>query len=226
MNTTSHFINLDLTFQKIETPIEWIEFKDSSNKKIRYDNLKNTFVQFIITENFHHFGQFVSDRNFKLKIISSEINFMFDNKVQITFGKKLSISSYINLNEFDLVSYENNVDIEVIDVDTISVCDIKMPSFNPTHITFNLQTHKDTSVYKVQMKTNSAKCHAISKDKTQEIICNGNKVIYLIKSDKRYFKGMARCLPEDTFDFEKGVQIAKLKAEIKQKQYDLNNLIK
>ncbi len=63
-------------------------------------------------------------------------------------------------------------------------------------------------------------------DGLEEVILNEPEVIYLIHDKNRYFKVTSRCCKEDTFDIQKGIEIAKVRAEIKQLENKLNNLIK
>lgn len=54
------------------------------------------------------------------------------------------------------------------------------------------------------------------KDKEgNEIIINDKAVVYFIRNNLGTFKGVAKCHPEDDFDLDVGINIAKSKAEIK-----------
>jgi uncharacterized coiled-coil DUF342 family protein len=64
------------------------------------------------------------------------------------------------------------------------------------------------------------------KMKIQTII-NKPYIIYIIKDTKagRQFKGIAKCMPDDIWNEEKGLKIAKLRAEIRRLEWKQNNLV-
>jgi hypothetical protein len=61
-------------------------------------------------------------------------------------------------------------------------------------------------------------------DSNKKIIVKEPIVQYIIKDKKlnKKFRGYSCCLTEDIFDEQKGIEIARLKAEVKQREYKLN----
>lgn len=49
-------------------------------------------------------------------------------------------------------------------------------------------------------------------------------IVYIINHGKRYVKGVARLMEGDEYDEQKGLAIARLRAEIKEKEYRLKKL--
>jgi len=62
-----------------------------------------------------------------------------------------------------------------------------------------------------------------SEEFTYKLILNGNATIFILNDE---FKGVAKCLPTDTYDVEKGKEIAYLKAQIKYCKKKLKELSK
>lgn len=58
-------------------------------------------------------------------------------------------------------------------------------------------------------------------DGNYRYIISGPAVICFITENDKIFKGIAKCIPEDTFDLEKGKDIARLKAELKQDTWNM-----
>ncbi len=61
---------------------------------------------------------------------------------------------------------------------------------------------------------NSSDCYKINAEK--------RTVVYVKYSHKRRFIGVAKCLESDDFNYAGGLLIAKCRAEIKQRKYDLS----
>lgn len=56
------------------------------------------------------------------------------------------------------------------------------------------------------------------------VIHNGPAVIYFLRENGKVFKGVAKCHPQDKFEFNKGFEIAKHRAYIKYHQWMLSQL--
>lgn len=54
-----------------------------------------------------------------------------------------------------------------------------------------------------------------AQDKNIKIIYHNNETIVIIKNGKKYFKGVAKCNPEDTYDKEFGYLLAHTRAKAK-----------
>lgn len=62
-----------------------------------------------------------------------------------------------------------------------------------------------------------------SENFSYKVIANGNTVIVILNDG---IKGIAKCIPNDKYDFNKGVDISYNKALIKRYQKELKRLIK
>ena len=222
------YTDIDLYLAK-PYKIDWLKIDYADGNNITLCDLKNSYVWLTINrENMYKSTwlgyPYKSYEEVILSINSSELvckNIVSNAKISFRLSndlvKEISISekflpfSYIIGNViFDSMVIENLTSINF--------------DINDTTINFRLKLNKDNIFYNCDLITNPIKFERYSIDGKEKVIANEPNIIYLIKENGRYVKGVAKCDKQDTFDVEKGIKIAKLRAEIKLKEVELKTL--
>jgi len=181
-----------------------------------YENLKDTIIKFNQSD-LYSYG-FLTSRSLEIHL-KSQLQFLSLNSCAIEI--KYEQIAFDNKNR----PYEINLEINKIKP-SVNNC----ISFSTEEIIidykYDLIANKEGQFFNINLKYCGVQY--IKEDENKKIIVSEPSVVYIIKDKKtsKKFRGYSNCLIGDIFNENMGINIARLKAEIKKKEYQLKELSK
>jgi hypothetical protein len=200
--------------------IKGLKIKNNNGIIITYDNLQSTMAK--INQSYSYintpFGNITNNGTLKLLIESSDIiNLILTNK---------NFSIELEYKESIIVKNRKHKIVAEIKTSSSSSNFITIEGNMTTgNYEYNLLANEDGNFINLNLVENGIQY--IKEDEDKKIIVNEPSVVYILKDKEtsKNYRGYARCLEEDKFNDNIGIDIARLKAEIKKKEYQLSKLI-
>jgi len=204
-----------------------IKLNMDSGMVITYDNLQETMIRIEqnTTSQFNTmFGYTHHDKSIKLLLKSSDLLNMLYLRSGFTLDIECKERIIHKYKVYKLLIETNSLSLDNGDIS------INMDNYRTSILDcgFNISNTRTNRADGNFINFNLIECGLkyTKEDDNKKIIVNEPSVVYIIKDKetKKKYRGYARCLLGDKFDESIGIGIAKLKAEIKKKEYQLSEL--